>query len=304
MKKISLLLLLTLSFSVFAQENISFEESEGFTLGNINTQNDWEVTEGSDGILTNQVISDEQAQDGVFSFKNAYEPDYDFQWLPIFGAAKALDNPLSYENLTISYDILVTEQLGADFEFTAYAVNNEEFTPVMGIGVENQGQFYAIVSEDYDFAYIENVSWNANEWYTIKVEISSSEIAYYINNELVYTGVNFSQLDVSGINMLHNNYGGDAYYDNIILTHEDLSVPAVDKKSLVAYPNPVKNQIHIDLPSHEVIQHVEVISMTGQSVFSKSIANASIDLSSLEKGTYILKVDTNENTYRKTVLKE
>lgn len=180
-------------------------------------------------------------QDGVYSFKNAYEPDFDFQWLSIFGAAKAFDTPLTYENLTISYNILVTEQLGADYEFTAYAIENEEFTPVLGVGVENQGQFYVIVSEDYDFAYIEGAYWNANEWYTIKIEISSNEISYYINNELVYTGVNFSQLDISGINMLHNNYGGSAYYDNIITTYEDLSVSTINQKFLVTYPNPVKD---------------------------------------------------------------
>jgi len=227
-----------------------------------------------------------------------------FNGYPFFGAAKTFDTPLSYENLIISYSILVTEQLGADFEFTAYAIENEEFTPVMGIGVENQGQFYAIVSEDYDFAYIENVSWNANEWNNLKAVIFENEIEYYLNDQLIYTGNNFSQLDVSGINMLHNNYGGDAYYDNIILTHEDLSVTAVEKKSLVAYPNPVKDQIHIDFSSQEVIQHIEVISITGQSVLSKSISNASIDLSSLAKGAYILKVDTDKNTYRKTILKE
>jgi len=85
MKNLNLLIIaLSLSLNTFAQQTISFEESEGYSLGTIHNQNDWEVTEGSDGILTNQVISDEQAQDGVFSFKNAYEPDYDFQWLPIF----------------------------------------------------------------------------------------------------------------------------------------------------------------------------------------------------------------------------
>lgn len=70
MKKITFLLFF-LSFIGFSQQTISFEENEGFSLGNLNNQNDWEVTEGSDGVLTNQVISNEHASDGSYSFKNA-----------------------------------------------------------------------------------------------------------------------------------------------------------------------------------------------------------------------------------------
>lgn len=306
MKRFFTLLLLIISQSIFSQQIISFEESEGYTLGNLNNQNEWEVTEGSDGILTNQVISDEQAQDGVFSFKNAFEPDYDFQWLPIFGAAKALDTPLSYENLTISYDVLVTEQLGADFEFTAYGIENEEFTPVMGVGIENQGQIYVIISEDYDFNYLDGITWNINQWYNIKAEISTTEIKYYIDNELVYTGSNFSQLDISGINMLHNNYGGDAYYDNITFAEEELTTNTITKNSFVVYPNPVKDNIKLNTPKNEVIHSVEIISMGGQKVLNKKLTNSnrSLNLSNLANGTYILKVNTNENTYHKRIIKK
>src|SRR5690606_24243910 len=155
MKVIYFLGLSLMASMLMAQETISFESSEGFSLDNLHNQNGWEVTEGLDGILTNQIITDEEASDGIYSFKNAYEPDYDFQWLPIFGAAKSFTEALSFEEFSISYDIMVTQKLGADFEFTAYGINDvEEFNPIAGLGMENRGMIYIISSIDYNFEYI------------------------------------------------------------------------------------------------------------------------------------------------------
>ena len=58
MKKIYILLL-TASTISFAQNNTSFESKEGYKLGNIHTQNGWEVAEGNGKILNNQLVSDE-----------------------------------------------------------------------------------------------------------------------------------------------------------------------------------------------------------------------------------------------------
>lgn len=198
---------------------------------------------------------------------------------------------------------MVTEQLGADFEFTAYAVENDEFTPVMGFGVENQGKFYVITSQNYAFAYLEDVSWEVNEWYTLKAEISNEEINYYIDEELVYTGNNFSQLDVYGINMLHNNYGGDAYYDNITLVNENLSIASSNKNALVVYPNPVRDIVNIQLPSTTQINHITVRSLTGQTLIDYSSVSKHVDVSALAQGSYILSVNTNKGMYHQKIVK-
>lgn len=47
MKKIYILLL-TASTLSFAQKNTSFEKEEGYKLGNIDTQNGWEVAKVND----------------------------------------------------------------------------------------------------------------------------------------------------------------------------------------------------------------------------------------------------------------
>jgi hypothetical protein len=137
-KNYTIAFMLLLTGGVFSQETISFESNESYILGTLNNQNGWEVTEGSEGaFLQNQVVSDEESSDGNYAFKNSYESGFDFQWLPIFGAAKNFDSPKTFEDFTFSYDVLITESNGADFEMTLFGVDaNDDFVPVAGIAME------------------------------------------------------------------------------------------------------------------------------------------------------------------------
>jgi hypothetical protein len=303
MKKIYSLLFVSLSFATFAQQTISFEAGEGFQLGTLHQQNGWEVTEGSDGFIQNQVISNEAASDGSFSFKNAYEPDFDIQWYPIFGAAKAFDEPADYSSFTISYDVMVTEKMGADFEFTLYAVDaSEEFTPVAGVGIENRGYIYLIKDENYGFDYAQ-AEWDANQWTNVKIEVTTEEIKYYINNVLEATIPNFSQLNIEGFNMLHNNYGGDGYYDNVVITTGNLSTEKpVQSESITVFPNPANNKVSVNIPNATIVDSVAIYNITGQKVLTTANTQ-NIDISSLSAGTYFIKVTGNNAVYTKKIIK-
>ena len=79
MKKFYFLSLALASSLVLSQQIISFEADEGFEIGSINNQNGWSVTEGNDGFIENQIITDETASDGSFSFMNGHEPDFNEQ---------------------------------------------------------------------------------------------------------------------------------------------------------------------------------------------------------------------------------
>lgn len=302
MNKIFFLIFLA-NYISFAQQIISFEEDEGFVLGSLDNQNEWEVTEASDGILSYQVVTDEIASDGEFSFKNAFEPDYGQQWFPIFGVAKPFNSSLNYNGLTVSYDVLVTEQFGADFEFSAYSIVDDTYMPVFGLGIENQGRIYVISSTEYDITYIDDLEWQANEWYSIKIEVSHSSINYYLNGELVFTDVNFSQLDVYGINMLHDNYGGHAYYDNISFDAENLSTESSRISELSIYPNPVRDVVNVKLDSNLSINKMTVTSLTGEILIEQNSDSQFIDLSSLNYGLYILSVKTINAIHHKTIVK-
>ncbi len=288
MKKSYFLLLAFLSATAFAQQTISFEAGEGYQLGTLHEQNGWEVTEGSDGFLQNQIVSDVASSQGNYSFKNAYEPSFDAQWFPIFGASKTFDQPIDYRNLTFSYDVMVNQKLGADFEFTLFAINeNEEFVPVAGVGIENRGMIYLIKDENYGFDYAE-AEWTENTWINVKIEVTESEIKYYINNVLQNTIANFTELNIVGFNMLHNNYGNDAYYDNFTISTSELGTTPFDKNVLSVYPNPIKNSVSIALPKETVLTEIAIYNLVGQVVLQTN-QTQNIDASQLANGAYILK---------------
>lgn len=304
MKKIYVVGLALASSLVMSQETISFEASEGFELGTLNNQNGWTVTEGIDGFLENQIITEELASEGSYSFLNAFEPDFDFQWFPIFGASKEFETGFTQENFSISYDINVTELMGADFEFTLFSIDEEEeYYPIAGVGMEYQGNMYVISSLDYDYEPVADVTWEENVWYNIKVEVAEDALNYYVDNALVHSSAIYNTNDIIGFNMLHNNYGGSAYYDNFKINEVAMNVSDLASSRFSVYPNPVKDVLTVAVGSNEKIASIEVYSLAGQKV--KIQKNAStVQVSDLAKGTYVVKTITeNGKVYSKKFVK-
>ncbi len=288
-KKIHFLFGLLMAQSlVFGQENISFEQTEGYTLGTLNTQNGWEITDNSGEFLTNQIVTNEQASDGVYAFKNGHQTEYSAQWFPIFGASKTFVSPYQYNNFTISYDVFITQRNGADFEFNLFGIDaNNTFVPVAGIGLENRGYVYVTTSVDYDFEYADAAAnYALNTWHNIKIEVNTDQIKYYFNHQLIYTTTNFSQTEIKGLTMLHNNYGGNAYYDNFKINEEILATTDLGYNQLVLTPNPVKEQLNIKFNAD--IKTIEIIDLTGKIVAINK--QSTINLKHLSKGSYLAKI--------------
>lgn len=289
-----------------AQQTISFEASEGYNLGNINGQNGWTVTQSSDGPLTNQIITNKLASNGTYAFKNAHVAQYGDQWFPIFGIEKSFLPALDYKKATISYDFYAPEQNGSDFEFALYNINQEEevFDIVTAIGFENRGFIYIYPEINLGgFTYADE-KWEANKWYNMKVEITEAKINYYLNNKLILSVENKSKVNIDGMNFLHNNFGGDAYYDNIKINNETLAVKEISKQAVKIYPNPVKDVLKIQLADNENISEINIFNLAGQKLKSVSKAKE-INTENLSKGNYLLEIKTENNqTFHSKFVKE
>ena len=136
---------------------------------------------------------------------------------------------------------------------------------------------YVINSIDYDFEMVEGVEWTIDEWYNIRIEINPDEIKYYFNNELVYTGENYNSVEIAGFNMLHNNYGGSAFYDNFIIQTEEegLNVNDLNSNEFSIHPNPVRETLTIN--SDQNISTIEIYSLTDQKIKQfKQISNTKV----------------------------
>ena len=236
--------------SISAQNQISFETSEGYQLGSLNGQNSWQITDDGEGnFVENQVVSAEKFSAGIYSFKNGYTDAYGGQMFPIIGAQKSFDQPLDYNDTTISFDVLVTETDGSIFEMAAYGISaDEEYYPIFDLAFDYSGTLHVITSIDYDMEDT-GISWQPNQWYKVTVKVSANEIKYFIDGTLIYTTPNFTQINLEGMNFLHDNYGGDAYIDNIKINEANMAVSSVKKGNLAVYPNPVKKQSEFQSPS-------------------------------------------------------
>ena len=291
--------------TISAQNQISFENAEGYQLGSIQGQNAWQITDDGDGnFVQNQMVTDEKSSNGTFSFKNGYTDEYGGQFFPIIGAQKEFAQPLDYNDATVSFDVLVTETEGSNFEMSAYGISTtQEYYPVFDLAFDWEGTLKVVSNIDYDMEDT-GFTWEANRWYAIKVKVSATEIKYFIDGALIYTTPNFTQIDLLGMNFLHDNYSGDAYIDNIKINEVNMAVSSVKKGNIAVYPNPVKNNLNLNLPNGEKVSLIQIYNMAGQNVLTNN-GSTSLNLENLKAGTYIITVtNTKGSSYSSKFIKE
>ena len=79
-----------------------------------------------------------------------------------------------------------------------------------------------------------------------------------------------------------------------------------DKNEIVLYPNPTKNTISIHLPENEnyQIENITITNLLGQNIIENSKNIKNIDVSSLQKGIYIVELKTDKGEWNGKFVKE
>ncbi|MFD2890529.1 T9SS type A sorting domain-containing protein [Flavobacterium chuncheonense] len=70
------------------------------------------------------------------------------------------------------------------------------------------------------------------------------------------------------------------------------------------YPNPAKEVLHLQVKNSTAIQSIEIYNIVGQLVLGLPNASTSIDVSSLESGTYFMKINTDNGITATKFIKE
>ncbi|HEY4539885.1 MAG TPA: T9SS type A sorting domain-containing protein [Faecalibacter sp.] len=97
-------------------------------------------------------------------------------------------------------------------------------------------------------------------------------------------------------------YGqSEDYTINVV---ENLGSNDIANQSIKVYPNPVKDVVN--LQTSKEVKTIAIYNLAGQKIISKevNIINPSLNVSSLPKGVYILKVETNEGSISHKIIKE
>jgi len=85
-----------------------------------------------------------------------------------------------------------------------------------------------------------------------------------------------------------------------------LDVDTSEVANIKVYPIPAKDQLILGVPSNYIGEELTVYSLLGQKIISQKIdaRNQEVNVSVLQKGTYILKINTSQNSFSKLFLKE
>lgn len=100
-----------------------------------------------------------------------------------------------------------------------------------------------------------------------------------------------------------NNCGSDTLSQMIHV--EASAIDANKLANIKIYPNPANEIIYVEF-ENELASNIAVYSMDGKEVIKKSLINKviSLNISSLEKGAYLLKINTHNGTIKKIMIKE
>ncbi len=84
---------------------------------------------------------------------------------------------------------------------------------------------------------------------------------------------------------------------------DELSVDVFDFSRIKIYPNPVSDQLNIELPDNLNLNSIDLFDIKGKRL--KSFKNQTdLDLSDMQKGIYILKLETDQGSFHHKVIKQ
>lgn len=313
MKKVLLgLLFVAATQLMVAQQFISFEESEGYVLGNIHGQNSWFTTGYNNGAsnIENQVVTNEMAVGGTNSFKITQETQFGPQTNPIVGGFFPLTAAAEAVNFTVSFDVRFTQQSeepeSSVFLFRGVNIVGDAGNLVYYLAFFYDGSIGVASDPTQPALQMTTAMWAVDTWYRVKIKGEDENILYYINDELIFTGTQLSltPTGMTRIDFLHNNNIGDAYIDRLAINNEDavsINETAISTDGISVYPNPVTDVMHIN--SDSKVNAVSVYDLSGRRA-NVQLVNDMVDVRSLQNGTYIISIETANGKKSQTFIKK
>lgn len=245
MKKITLgLAALFAAFTINAQTtNISFESSEGYTLGEISGQNGWGVTQQ---VSSQFNIGNNMASDGTYALEvtatNQQYTNADGDVVTV-GAFSDSNISINSDVFDISVDMYfpspTTAGNGSDVHFGTQSSGEGFLTTRMVFDFE--GNIFLIDNAGGQAAYTNVGTYSYDTWYTVNIsyDFINGTIDYSIDGTNIYSGnVWTSATTVDQLFMVFDNYESGFYADNIVITEDStMSVDNFNNLDLTHFNN-------------------------------------------------------------------
>ena len=272
------------AFGVQAQ-NTSFEISEGYTYGEINGQNGWQIIGLFSPMFT---IENSPSSEGTNSLKLGLETTGFLPSGSVIGPARDISTqvPLNPDTYEVSADLYFTSTTATQTEvdFYVYGAGGIEALPASIMALGN-GLVRIVDISDFTTTVVES----PNDVFTnlrVKFDFQNQQTFYYINNVLAYTGaLNLSKVTGYGFYTTGKNV---CYVDNVKAGTNLLSISDVEQNRFSQYES--QNQLNITSPS--MMSDIEIYNVTGQKVLSQVLnsTDGAIEISALSSGIYMAKL--------------
>lgn len=304
MMKTLFTLMVFMSFGAFnfkAQiQKISFENSEGYTVGNLGGQQGWTVWGGLP--VANAQVVNSNPTDGTRSFNmisNGLVQD------PC-GIEKNITSLITSNDVEISFDYNFAGLNSSSYEIAIY--NNaliSDYTAAFQIDY-----LTGTLSLRTNSGLIDGPVLTANQWHNLKMIIKQSDntLKYFTNGTQIYSGALGTNKNVQAIDFVYDDYGTGFRVDNIQINNLPvLSTDEVGKKELIKiYPNPTAEILNIETDSK--INSISIFDAKGSLIknFQETgISNGKrINVSDLISGIYMVKVKTSTSEFTKKFIKK
>ena len=284
-----------LTFAANAQV-ISFETSEGYTAGDINTQSNWSTTGYGDGtFIEGQVISTDAFTTGTQSLKLNQEVSVSPQTNPIVGAFYTYPTAIPNDAATFSADLYISEQSATSMSVVFALVDLVElkyrtyinFAYDSYVNVLVQGATPGLITAA-DAGFV----WQPETWYNVKIQTAGQIVTFFIDGVEIYQGVMPSDGPISEVRFVHDNYDGFAYVDNFRTNDENLSTDNFVSNTNLRHFFNQQNQTLALNSQDSNLTNVEIFNTLGQNVLTQKLSaqTENISLSNLAAGSYIVKV--------------
>lgn len=277
-------------YSVNAQTRISFETSEGYTLGTLEGQNGW--TMWGDAIEKMVQVTTQSPTDGLNSFVLISDGNYT-------GDLMGVEKPITtFHNTEISFDIKLGALDGSDQSVDLY---DSEYNSIASIYFSWDGMI--VVSDGT--AYQDVGTWQPDKVYNVKynVNFNTNKVDYYLDGGLLLSAPIIGATSLDIIDFTTDNYASGYIVDNIQIKDRSLStVENINNNAVTVYPNPTVDFVNIK--TTEKILSMKVYDIGGKLVTSVMNGNKTINMSTLRRGTYLLKIQTDSGIYNKKIIKK
>jgi len=289
------------AFNFKAQiQKISFENSEGYTVGNLGGQQGWTVWGGLP--VANAQVVNSNPTDGTRSFNmisNGLVQD------PC-GIEKNITSLVTSNDVEISFDYNFAGLNSSSYEIAIY--NNaliSDYTAAFQIDY-----LTGTLSFRTNSGLIDGPVLAANQWHNLKMIIKQSDntLKYFTNGTQIYSGALGVNKNVQAIDFVYDDYGTGFRVDNIQINNLPvLSTDEVGKKELMKiYPNPTAEILNIEADSK--INSIAIFDAKGSLIknFQETgISNGKrINVSDLISGIYMVKVKTSTSEFTKKFIKK